>query len=67
MSVGPLGPILGPVLLNVFVSNVDSGIECTLSMSADDTKMHGVVDILRKGMPLRGTLIYMKDGSVQTS
>ena len=41
----PQGLVPGPMFFNIYISDFDSGIECTLSKSVDDTKMWSAVDM----------------------
>jgi len=42
----PQGSVLGSVMFNIFVRDMDSGIECVLCKFANDTKVCGAVNTL---------------------
>ena len=42
----PQGLKFGPVLFNIFAGDMGSGIKCTLSNLADNTKLSSAVDML---------------------
>ena len=49
MKVAPTGSVMGPVLLNIFVSDLESGTEYTLSKFVNDSKFSSAAENRRNG------------------